>query len=127
MGKIGSWSNQIQAVPTRRGEGGEAGVNNWSPIMVHMILFLSSIITCELYKLTLSNQAHVSPQLTVSHSEFEERFLAGLPLLQGPNPLSAALGIKTSHRIDLNTKSDEGLRKTYFTYIVWVLYKHESC
>ena len=66
MGKSGFWSNQIQAVPTRRGE---AGANNWGPTMVHMVLFLSSIITCQLYKLTLSNQAHVSPQLTASHSE----------------------------------------------------------
>jgi hypothetical protein len=46
-------------------------------------------------------------------------------LLEGPNPFSAALGIKTSYRIDLNTKPNEGLGKTFFIYTVWVLYRHD--
>jgi hypothetical protein len=40
---------------------------------------------------TLSSQAQVTPQLTVSLSDLAQRFLVRPPLLEGPNPLSAAL------------------------------------
>jgi hypothetical protein len=57
------------------------------------------ITICRLYKPTLSDQAQVTLQPTVSLSDFVQRLLAGLSLLdgprtffqRGPNPLSATL------------------------------------
>ena len=59
----------------------------------------SPIIICQLHKLTLSDQALVTLQLRIGLSHLAYRFLAGRPLLGGPekkfhwdlNPLSMAL------------------------------------
>ena len=54
-------------------------------IMLHnyAFAFLDSIITCRLYKFTLSAQTQVTLQLRTSLSESMQRFLAGPPLLVG--------------------------------------------
>ena len=54
-------------------------------IMLHnyAFAFLDSIITCRLYKFTLSAQTQVTLQLRASLSEWMQRFLAGPPLLVG--------------------------------------------
>jgi hypothetical protein len=62
--------------------------------------FLARIITCRVYKLTLSDQAKVAQQLRISFSELVLRLVAAPPLqgrpqhliffYRGPNPLSAA-------------------------------------
>ena len=52
-------------------EGREAGTNSRGPTMLlkYFSLSLSSINTCELYKLTLSDQAQIILQLGVSISD----------------------------------------------------------
>lgn len=64
----------------------------------YIFVFLGHTTICRSYKLTLSDQAQVSLQLTVWLSDLAERFLAGPLLLRGPKnfspgpvPLSAAL------------------------------------
>jgi len=44
-----------------------------------------------LLTVALADQVHVTLQPTVSLSDLEQRFLIRPPLLEGPNPLSAAL------------------------------------
>ena len=57
---------------------------NW---VAYVLMFLASII-CRLCKLTLSDQDHVTLQLTVILSDLVSKFVASPPML---NPLSAAL------------------------------------
>jgi len=73
------------SVDGRGVEGGEAGTK-WCPAsnyVAYVFIFLR-ITICRLYKSTLSDQALVTLQLTVSLSNLVSRFLASPPLLCGP-------------------------------------------
>jgi hypothetical protein len=52
--------------------------------IVYVFVFLSSIIICRSYKLTLSDRAQVALQLTVTFADLVQIFLAGPPLLWDP-------------------------------------------
>jgi hypothetical protein len=53
----------------------------WDPIMLSVFAFLSSNIICRLYKLTISSQDQVIPQLRGSLSDLVWRILVGPPWL----------------------------------------------
>jgi hypothetical protein len=82
------------------GRWGESGTNYRGPVirkgdrgstMSHMFLTFSVVsLFCRLYNLTLPDQAQVILQLRVSVFDLMWRFLAGPPLLWGPNILSSA-------------------------------------
>jgi hypothetical protein len=72
------------------GAGGPEGVLR-TDYVVYVFIFLGSIIICQFYKSTLSDQAQVTLQLTAGLSDLVLRFLADRSLLGGPHPLSAAV------------------------------------
>jgi len=41
----------------------------WGPTILHVFVFLNSIIICQLYRLTLSDQAQITMQVRVSLSD----------------------------------------------------------
>jgi len=64
-----------------------------SPTMCMCFVFISSIVFCPLYKLTLSAQAEVILQLRGSLSSLVKRLLVGPPLPVAPNTLSVAVPV----------------------------------
>ena len=52
--------------------------------IAYVFVFLGIIIICRSYKLTLSDRAQLSRQLTVTFVDLVQIFLAGTPLLWDP-------------------------------------------
>jgi len=51
--------------------------------ITHFFVSLGGVINCRMYKLTLSDYALVTLQLTVTLSDLVQRFIAGPPLFDG--------------------------------------------
>jgi hypothetical protein len=74
------------------GVGWGVGTNYWGPAIdyvAYVFVFLGGIVI-GLYKLALSDQAPVTLQLRVSLFDSVSRFLAGLHLLGGLNPVTGS-------------------------------------
>jgi len=54
--------------------------------VTYVFVFRRHIIICQLYKLTLSDQAQITLQLEFALSKLVERFLISPPILGGPKP-----------------------------------------
>jgi hypothetical protein len=77
----------------KKGEGGSryillgTGGPEGRPTSGYAFVFLGSIIICRVYKLTLSDQAQLTLQLTVTLSDLMKKILFSPPLLGGPEKI----------------------------------------
>jgi hypothetical protein len=113
------WGKPVQITEARKGSRG--------PYMLHMFfVFLCSIIICRLYKLTLSDYAQVTLQVSQSFRYSVMIFRRSAPaggarkkfFHRGPNPLSATL---------LTRDNASRVLKTYLRSIRRVLTKVLGC
>jgi hypothetical protein len=66
--------------------------------VVHVFVFLGSVIICRLYKLTLSYQAQFTLRSTVSLSDLVPRFLCQFALATLPQKKKCLTGARTRSR-----------------------------
>jgi hypothetical protein len=62
---------------------------SWSHYVAYVLVFLGSTITCRLYKLTISDKAIVTLQLTILPVRFSVKIVSWPPMLSGPRNMSS--------------------------------------